>query len=614
VFGRLSAIFNKPPAIVLFRAQQEMRLAAMRCRRGWERLEQSVDLWWTQERLQQFATSCPKPALIAGDASDALGEAASRGLLDATDLGDYGLRMRNRSFSVLGAKVPESGDMPWHSDWRHDYTWPATYFRNYNFYRKERDGHHDVKIPWELSRLWFVLPLLQAAAIDGNEAWASAALEPIADWERKNPLAHSICWCPMEASMRGLYLVMALDMLRTPAAGHAENLAPVLRLIVKHGEFIERTVEYSDVRGNHYAANVVALLLIGLALRGFYPAADRWVNYARRHIPGEIEAQFLSDGMNFEKSIAYHRLVTELFLVAVMALEKHGFSVPASAKSRLRAACAYSAAYTRPDGLTPNVGDNDNARVLIFDPVDARDHRPLLGLAAAYWHDPYFMAVSGRLPAAVPWLLGNAGLEAWEKMVPRPPEKSRHFAAGGAVTVREGKSFLWVDVGEVGLAGRGGHGHNDLLSFELVLGGRTLIVDPGNSVYTGQPELRDLFRSTAYHNSLRVDETEIATMGGMWKISAEARPCRVAVASEGARIIIRAGHTGYLRLKDPTLHVREDCWVLRWNEAAQAEVVAGWVSPGYGVKDSASIIVLTDQISGSAELDFTIEASWGSSV
>jgi hypothetical protein len=233
---------------------------------------------------------------------------------------------------------------------------------------------------------------------------------------------------------------------------------------------------------------------------------------------------------------------------------------------------------------------------------------------------------------------------------------TRYFSTGGVVIARGKEHFLWVDVGEVGLTGRGGHGHNDLLSFELVLQGQPVVVDPGSFVYTGDPVARDLFRSTAYHNGLRVDGVELAPMSGMWRIGNQARPRDIEVQIVGPVTSIRASHTGYCQLHDPVLHTREiyfdaevgmlscvdhlmcrdyhaverylhfdpaikvvvqgnhaelsigdSAWVVRWEAPTQARLAEGWVSPGYGVRQAAKILTFKDTVEDNTRLCFMIE-------
>ena len=56
--------------------------------------------------------------------------------------------------------------------------------------------------------------------------------------------------------------------------------------------------------------------------------------------------------------------------------------------------------------------------------------------------------------------------------------------------------------------GKEGHAHNDKLSFELLIGGRDVVVDPGTYAYTSHPRLRNKFRSTDYHNTVKIDGCE----------------------------------------------------------------------------------------------------------
>jgi hypothetical protein len=212
-----------------------------------------------------------------------------------------------------------------------------------------------------------------------------------------------------------------------------------------------------------------------------------------------------------------------------------------------------------------------------------------------------------------------------------------------------------MDVGEFGKVGRGGHGHNDLMSFEAVLFGIPLVIDPGCPVYTGDPKTRNLFRGTAYHNGLRVDGCEIVEMVGLFAIGPEIKVSPVTVKEKGNDVEISATHRNYSRLPDPVLHTRriifnsdagdlrcEDSlvcaadhrierflhfdpdvkvtlrschaevqagcsiFIITWSEGTSVRIDQGLISPGYGVSVPAPVMILTDDIYGSKGLTFLI--------
>lgn len=74
--------------------------------------------------------------------------------------------------------------------------------------------------------------------------------------------------------------------------------------------------------------------------------------------------------------------------------------------------------------------------------------------------------------------------------------------------MRDNKNYCIVSCGPNGQNGNGGRCHNDKLNFELCVNGKDVIVDPGTHVYTSEPEWRNKFRSTAYHNTIVVDSEE----------------------------------------------------------------------------------------------------------
>jgi uncharacterized heparinase superfamily protein len=109
-----------------------------------------------------------------------------------------------------------------------------------------------------------------------------------------------------------------------------------------------------------------------------------------------------------------------------------------------------------------------------------------------------------------------------------------------------------------GLRGRGSHGHNDALSVEVSACGAAFIVDPGSYVYSVDLHARHLFRSTAYHSTVQIDEAEQNTTNeeAPFIIGNEAQP-RVIEWTPGEEMdLVVAEHDGYRRLTKPVTHRR----------------------------------------------------------
>jgi hypothetical protein len=104
----------------------------------------------------------------------------------------------------------------------------------------------------------------------------------------------------------------------------------------------------------------------------------------------------------------------------------------------------------------------------------------------------------------------------------------------------------------------GGHAHNDCLSFEAFCQGESFITDSGTYVYSADPALRNLFKSTESHNTVRVDGEEINRFSpqALFGMQNDAAPRVRAWRSTQAEDFLDAEHYGYRRLPDPVVHRR----------------------------------------------------------
>ncbi len=125
--------------------------------------------------------------------------------------------------------------------------------------------------------------------------------------------------------------------------------------------------------------------------------------------------------------------------------------------------------------------------------------------------------------------------------------------------MRDSKNYCIISCGSNGQNGNGGHCHNDKLSLELCIDWEDVIVYPGTYVYTPEPEARNRFRGTVYHNTVVIDGEEQNrfanySLFGM-KNDAQTRVVKWKIGED--MDILLGEHYGYNRLKQSVVHKRE---------------------------------------------------------
>jgi uncharacterized heparinase superfamily protein len=222
--------------------------------------------------------------------------------------------------------------------------------------------------------------------------------------------------------------------------------------------------------------------------------------------------------------------------------------------------------------------------------------------------------------------------------------------------MRGSDTHIFLDGGEIGIEGDAGHGHNDVLSFELYAPGGTFVTDSGTYLYTSDPAAHRAFASTAAHNTVVVDGQEIAEFARLWHLVADHTAPRVLEWSHGdEEDRWEAEHHGYTRLAEPVVHRRSvlfqrsaRTWLVRdqllgrgrhraelflhLNPDARVErvddrtvdvslgkgcvrircddrieLVNGWVAPSYGVRQPAQVLRATRDAVVPFQLTTTIE-------
>ena len=412
-----------------------------------------------------------------------------------------------------------------------------------------------VKLPWEISRLGWLVPAGQAYVLTGEERYAEAAAEVLDEWIAANPHARTVNWaCTMEPALRAIVWTWLFHVFHdSPAWAEPAFRERFLAALYLHGDYTSRHLERSDVNGNHYTADAAGLVFAGLFFGGGSRAAHRWADTGWAILCAELPRQVFPDGVDFEASTAYHRLVAELFLLPALYRRAVDLDVAPPYRERLLAMADFASAALRPDGTVPGWGDEDDARALPLGGQPLDDHRYLpAAIRVGLGEERDGLSGPG---GEILWLYGPDTL----RRLRDAPKQNRSnkpamFPHGGVFVLRSERDHIFVDCGPVGLAGRGGHGHNDITSIDATLDGVPLLLDPGTFTYTASREWRNRFRSTAFHNAVQVDGDELNRFGDpdhLWSLRDDAQPVDPNVRIEGNEQIFRGGHTGYLRLPDP---------------------------------------------------------------
>ena len=470
-------------------------------------------------------------------------------------------RVAAGTFDLLGSGAVDLGEVPdWHVDFKSGKRWEKEVYSLE--ISQTPDRGHDIKVPWELSRLQHLPTLGIASVVSGEPRFRERAVAHISSFLAENPVYRGVNWnCTMDVAIRASQILAAEGTLR--GAGDDRFWADLLKSLLLHARFILENLEDGPVRGNHYLSDLAGLYLCGLGLPEFREAS-RWREFARENLVSEMRRQVTREGLDYEASLSYHAFVTEMFLFPALLGAEKGDPFPGSYLETLERMLEAVAILIRPDGTLPQIGDNDDGRFLIFSQYHRprRDWRPLLALGAFLYRRPEWLRLSGEAWVEGAWVLG-APFILWRQSIsepvrpPFPPFASRAFPGAGIYQLGDGAIQMVVDAGGVGQENNGGHAHNDTLAFDLYGFGREILPDRGTGAYTPDLSLRNRFRSTRAHNTVRVDGEEMNPF--------PEEPFRL-IPADSPRVLrwrlgtrwtyLRAEHSGYRRMPGGVVHRR----------------------------------------------------------
>lgn len=389
----------------------------------------------------QRAIGCDYQAALEGTVHQALPtvgdwvkELDSMSTAEQQTLLSRAAKIKNHTFDLLGSGPIELGaaiSSP-DQDFKSGRRWPGVHHSEIVVSYPDES---DIKVPWELSRFQHLPTLAAAYRISGEQYWLDEMGSQLQSWIEQNPVEIGVNWaCTMDVAIRATNWLAALAICPQAVVRQAWCEA-VFKSLFLHCKFIRNHLEWGEARGNHYLSDIVGLLVVSSLFIGG-KEGQHWAKWAVKELVDEMEHQVRSDGCNHEMSLSYHRLVSELFICGSQAADALAPGVVTECfRNRLTLMLQFVADTTRPDGLSPQIGDADSGVLLPlgdYGMLEYRSHQHLFRQA---------------------------------RVTPPRPSGSIAYPEGGFYVMRSNKLFAIVRCGDVGIGGLGCHAHNDQLSF-----------------------------------------------------------------------------------------------------------------------------------------------------
>lgn len=337
----------------------------------------------------------------------------------------------------------------------------------------------------------------------------------VLDWIENNPPYRPHYWMDnwnsYSLSIRCVVWMQQLAVRRARLA--PENVTIIQSSIAYQIEFLKRNLEL-DIGGNHLIKNVKALLWAGEFFDGNHTI--EWTAVGERLLASELDSQILADGMHFELSPCYHAQVFADLLECNQVLWDGGLR--SKLLGRLERMASVMANLTQPDGFPCLFGDG--------------------GLTMSY------------SPSTI--------LDAWSHLTGQEAQvdETFYFEEAGYAGLRRDNVYVVVDCGRTAPDSLPAHGHGDIFSFELSVGGQRIIVDKGTYEYNPGSK-RYASRATHSHNTITLDDQDQSEFFGSFRVGRRARPRDVVCQHTGSGLRICGWHDGYSHLPGAPRHYRE---------------------------------------------------------
>lgn len=337
---------------------------------------------------------------------------------------------------------------------------------------------------FNLQYMEYLIPLAISYCKTNDNCYYEKIREYLLSWIQcfKEPTGDA--WAAYTISLRIPNLLIILNILKDKIEMDKKFFWSIAESLYKQYEHLKRHTEL-HLLGNHYLENLKCLLICSIV----FQEADNERKYQILFLK-ELSKQVLPDGMHYERSFMYHKIILEdlLRVYTVIEIRSQNTSFMKYLQSIIRKMCKVEEEFEL--GLS---------RTLLFNDAGNNISKFTDSILKAALNKKLYEPSKSQMRLSLP----DAGYFKYE--------------------MRSNNKELWkiadfiIDCGNIGPNYIPGHGQCDCLSYEFFVDGYPVLVNSGTYQY--QDKLRAYFRSTRAHNTFCIDNYEQSQCWGEHRVA-----------------------------------------------------------------------------------------------
>lgn len=324
---------------------------------------------------------------------------------------------------------------------------------------------------FNLQYLEFLISLAGAYRETKEYAYYEGFRKYCNQWMEASESGKGDAWHPYTISLRLTNLWICIDGFGEVLSEDREFFEKLQDSMYAQYLHLQKKLE-QHLLGNHYFENLKAVLFGSLCFKepSIY---EQYKDLFRK----EIEEQILPDGVHYERSLMYHKIILEDLMRMAKAVKQADSLFYTELLTWIQKMT--DVMYSLEEGM---------GRTPLFNDAGDNVARSMISLLAAL-REEFFII----------------------------PNSKRAFECAGYYYIWHRQMKLLFDAGEIAPVYMAGHGQCDALSFELSYQGRPFFVNSGTGQYQG--DYRSYFRSTKAHNTVVMDGEEQSECWGEHRVA-----------------------------------------------------------------------------------------------